>query len=328
MPSWREELERRWQAKREEAHRRKEARRDEAESRKQAWREERQRGREEAQSRKQAKDEEAQRRKQAWREELQRRREEAESRKREAEERRYQAERERLEEIERQQEQEYQAFAPYETAQDRRVAAGLAPSYLTIPNALADEDGSLMFTLQHFECEGCGRLATVDEALLAQQESHLCLPHLTWEQLSEASQQWRTPLRPALLQAAYGLAFEEATASLESGRILGLLDKTPKGYSRARIACEACMAGSREKMRSPQPPQRPRPRSGVAPRLRFQILKRDGFRCTYCGLRADDGAVLHVDHIIPVALGGTDDPENLTTSCDECNLGKSDREVV
>jgi len=61
----------------------------------------------------------------------------------------------------------------------------------------------------------------------------------------------------------------------------------------------------------------------VSKRLRFEILRRDGFRCTYCGSRPSDGAELHVDHVVPQALGGTDDPSNLTTSCADCNAGKS-----
>lgn len=32
---------------------------------------------------------------------------------------------------------------------------------------------------------------------------------------------------------------------------------------------------------------------------------------------------LHVDHVTPVALGGTDDPSNLVTACADCNGGKS-----
>lgn len=32
---------------------------------------------------------------------------------------------------------------------------------------------------------------------------------------------------------------------------------------------------------------------------------------------------LEVDHVIAVALGGSDDPSNLITSCEDCNQGKS-----
>lgn len=60
----------------------------------------------------------------------------------------------------------------------------------------------------------------------------------------------------------------------------------------------------------------------ISKRLRFEVLRRDNFRCTYCGATPDE-AELHVDHVVPTALGGTDIPENLTTSCADCNLGKS-----
>lgn len=63
-------------------------------------------------------------------------------------------------------------------------------------------------------------------------------------------------------------------------------------------------------------------RSSLGKRLRFEILKRDGFKCVYCGANAF-GMLLHVDHVQPVADGGTDDPSNLVTSCADCNLGKS-----
>lgn len=61
----------------------------------------------------------------------------------------------------------------------------------------------------------------------------------------------------------------------------------------------------------------------LSKRLRFEVLKRDGFRCRYCGA-SSLSVLLHVDHVIPRAEGGTDDPENLMTACAPCNLGKSD----
>lgn len=61
----------------------------------------------------------------------------------------------------------------------------------------------------------------------------------------------------------------------------------------------------------------------MKPSLRFSIWRRDGFRCTYCGISAfDKGVTLEVDHVIPVSRGGTDDPENLTTACRPCNWAK------
>lgn len=60
----------------------------------------------------------------------------------------------------------------------------------------------------------------------------------------------------------------------------------------------------------------------MRPSVRFCILRRDGFTCRYCGRRPPD-VVLHVDHMVPVARGGTSDEDNLITACRRCNLGKS-----
>lgn len=60
----------------------------------------------------------------------------------------------------------------------------------------------------------------------------------------------------------------------------------------------------------------------VSRRLRFEILRRDGHTCRYCGAKAPDVA-LTVDHVIPLALGGGDEPNNLVTACQPCNAGKS-----
>lgn len=61
----------------------------------------------------------------------------------------------------------------------------------------------------------------------------------------------------------------------------------------------------------------------VGKRLRFEILKRDNFRCCYCG-RTPGVVELYVDHVIPRAKGGSDEPSNLVTTCFDCNAGKSD----
>lgn len=60
----------------------------------------------------------------------------------------------------------------------------------------------------------------------------------------------------------------------------------------------------------------------ISSRLRFEVLRRDGFRCTYCGATPQESE-LHIDHVVPVSLGGTDIPENLTTACATCNAGKA-----
>jgi len=60
----------------------------------------------------------------------------------------------------------------------------------------------------------------------------------------------------------------------------------------------------------------------VTKRLRFEILRRDNHACRYCGGIAPD-VILTIDHVVPKALGGSDDPGNLVTACKDCNAGKS-----
>lgn len=61
--------------------------------------------------------------------------------------------------------------------------------------------------------------------------------------------------------------------------------------------------------------------------VRFNVFKRDGFRCQYCGRAAPD-VILHVDHIVPVAAGGGNDELNLITACQDCNLGKGKTQLT
>lgn len=65
-------------------------------------------------------------------------------------------------------------------------------------------------------------------------------------------------------------------------------------------------------------------RTAISKSVRFEVFKRDSFKCQYCGAEAP-AAVLHVDHIEAVANGGTNDITNLITACSACNLGKSDK---
>lgn len=62
----------------------------------------------------------------------------------------------------------------------------------------------------------------------------------------------------------------------------------------------------------------------VSKPLRLRILRRDGFKCQYCGARAPF-VPLHVDHVFPQVMGGLDHPSNLVTACPDCNLGKGAR---
>lgn len=65
-------------------------------------------------------------------------------------------------------------------------------------------------------------------------------------------------------------------------------------------------------------------RKAISDKLRFEVFKRDSFKCKYCGANGES-IILHVDHITPVAEGGGNDIMNLITSCSQCNLGKGAR---
>ena len=64
----------------------------------------------------------------------------------------------------------------------------------------------------------------------------------------------------------------------------------------------------------------------ISDKLRYQVLKRDNFRCCACGASpAKESSVeLHIDHVIPWSKGGKTEIGNLQTLCSKCNLGKSD----
>lgn len=71
-------------------------------------------------------------------------------------------------------------------------------------------------------------------------------------------------------------------------------------------------------------------RSDAWLRLRYEALRRNDGRCEACGASKADGVLLHVDHIMPrskfpdleLAL------DNLQVLCEDCNVGKSNRDTT
>jgi len=67
-------------------------------------------------------------------------------------------------------------------------------------------------------------------------------------------------------------------------------------------------------------------RKPISARMRAQILERDRYTCVKCGAKPIDGDVqLHLNHRLPVSKGGKNSLENLETTCQDCNLGMSDK---
>ena len=54
---------------------------------------------------------------------------------------------------------------------------------------------------------------------------------------------------------------------------------------------------------------------------RQRIFKRDGFKCSYCGISKN----LTIDHILPKSRGGGNTWLNLTTCCKNCNRIKDNK---
>lgn len=66
-------------------------------------------------------------------------------------------------------------------------------------------------------------------------------------------------------------------------------------------------------------------RGKISKELRQKVLRRDGWKCVECGRGRAEGAVLHLDHIRPVARWGRTEFCNLRVLCSRCNAAKSDK---
>jgi hypothetical protein len=56
---------------------------------------------------------------------------------------------------------------------------------------------------------------------------------------------------------------------------------------------------------------------------RFNIYRRDNFKCLYCGSKEN----LTLDHVVPRSKGGTNSWNNLATCCNRCNVLKGDKSL-
>jgi hypothetical protein len=88
-----------------------------------------------------------------------------------------------------------------------------------------------------------------------------------------------------------------------------------EAFHNGRISREKLLAGDTTTSR----------RTTIPLKVRWDVLKRDNYRCVKCGAHQTSDNQLEVDHIHPVAKGGGNEPENLQTLCNKCNQGKKDR---
>jgi len=63
------------------------------------------------------------------------------------------------------------------------------------------------------------------------------------------------------------------------------------------------------------------PRISIPLVVRTYVFDRDNSQCQSCG-KTEAVAKLQIDHIIPLAQGGSNDISNLQTLCNTCNQRK------
>ncbi|MEA5537290.1 HNH endonuclease [Crocosphaera sp. XPORK-15E] len=63
------------------------------------------------------------------------------------------------------------------------------------------------------------------------------------------------------------------------------------------------------------------PRIPIPKSVRDYIFQRDNYQCKSCGKKQQE-TILNIDHIIPLAKGGSNDMSNLQTLCQPCNQQK------
>ena len=100
------------------------------------------------------------------------------------------------------------------------------------------------------------------------------------------------------------------------------------GDAKLRIGCAFLQCKKRRKEKCCYHKRPPKKDRVLKPniynlRKRFEVLKANNFKCSYCGISANEMRI-EVDHIIPRSKGGTNELNNLTTACWKCNEGKLD----
>lgn len=186
-----------------------------------------------------------------------------------------------------------------------------------------DKERLVGATESEFICNSCGRLT--DARTTYETLSRIVPDNLRplWRELHVSVFR---PVRAGDLQKAQRLSYEGAADLLAGGERLGLLVRVGKGYRPAEARCSECVQSAA------QPRAESEAATGVRdlvpPQLRFRVLHRDAFRCQYCGRSPREGAILHLDHVVPFSRGGETTEDNLITACDQCNLGKAAENIV
>jgi len=116
--------------------------------------------------------------------------------------------------------------------------------------------------------------------------------------------------------AKYGKKISESPYKKIWGSV-GIACELLAKFHEGKISREALLNGNSEK----------NVRETIPLNVRWKILKKDNYTCVKCGQSPakNNDIELEIDHILPVAKGGTNDIENLQTLCRNCNQGKKDK---
>ena len=82
----------------------------------------------------------------------------------------------------------------------------------------------------------------------------------------------------------------------------------------------------RRRSRATESTGQPTPRSHIPAGVEWRVIKKAKGRCKDCGCTAEDGFKMHIDHIVPLAKGGTNNFDNLCVRCERHNLGKGTKD--
>lgn len=116
------------------------------------------------------------------------------------------------------------------------------------------------------------------------------------------------PIHVCNTRRAMGLILAGKATVVENGR--GVIHTVSRSYERPSVIRLVNMV------------YRPRPRVRLCKR---EILRRDDYRCQYCGCESSQ---LTIDHVVPRHRGGEHSWENLVTACPQCNRRKGGRTLA
>jgi 5-methylcytosine-specific restriction endonuclease McrA len=116
------------------------------------------------------------------------------------------------------------------------------------------------------------------------------------------------PINVCSTKRAMGLILADKATVLENGR--GVIHTVSRTYERPSV------------IRLSNVVRRPRARVRLCKR---EILRRDNYRCQYCG---GESGQLTLDHIEPRYRGGEHSWQNLVAACPQCNRRKGGRSLT